>query len=342
MECKKAEIKHFTIANASGSRVVLSNLGAGIVAIVVPDASGELDNVVLTYAKPEDWYADGPCAGKIPGRFANRIAKGKFSLGGKEYQLAINNGPNHLHGGPGEQCYANRIWDAEEFDGGVRFKLHSPDGDAGYPGALDVQAVYTFSDDNVLRLEISAFTDAPTILNLTNHVYFNLRGQKKFGGDGIRSHLLKLYASNFLPDDSTLVPYGRVDPVVGTPMDFTEAKPLGRDLDADFETLKFGKGYDSCWCIDGYDGSLRPAAELTCEGRKVTMLTNQPGVQVYTANWMDGCPASPDGYVYKDYDGVAMECQAFPDAPNKPQFPFRPLLPGETYLNIIEWRFSAE
>ncbi|MBQ9529082.1 MAG: galactose-1-epimerase, partial [Bacteroidales bacterium] len=182
MERPQAQIKHFAISNAAGGRVVLSNLGAGIVSIEVPDKAGVVDNVALTYAKPEDWMVDGPCAGKIPGRYANRIAAGKFSLGGKEYSLAINNGPNHLHGGPGEQCYANRIWDAEEFEGGVRFILHSPDGDAGYPGALDIQAVYTFSEDNVLRLEISAKTDAPTVVNLTNHVYFNLRGQKAFGG----------------------------------------------------------------------------------------------------------------------------------------------------------------
>ena len=342
MERPQAQIKHFAISNAAGGRVVLSNLGAGIVSIEVPDKAGVVDNVALTYARPEDWQEDGPCAGKIPGRYANRIAAGKFSLGGKEYSLAINNGPNHLHGGPGEQCYANRIWDAEEFEGGVRFTLVSPDGDAGYPGALDIQAVYTFSEDNILRLEISARTDAPTVVNLTNHVYFNLRGQKAFGGDGVRSHLLKLYASRFLPGDNTLIPFGEMAPVAGTPMDFTAAKPIGQDLDADYEPLKFGKGYDHCWCIDGYDGTLRPAAELSCAGRKVAVFTNQPGVQVYTGNWLEGCPDSPDGYKYKDYDCVALECQAFPDSPNKLQFPWRPLLPGETYLNIIEWRFTAE
>ncbi|MBQ3658693.1 MAG: galactose mutarotase, partial [Bacteroidales bacterium] len=310
MERPQAQIKHFAISNAAGGRVVLSNLGAGIVSIEVPDKAGVVDNVALTYAKPEDWMVDGPCAGKIPGRYANRIAASKFSLGGKEYSLAINNGPNHLHGGPGEQCYANRIWDAEEFEGGVRFILHSPDGDAGYPGALDIQAVYTFSEDNVLRLEISAKTDAPTVVNLTNHVYFNLRGQKAFGGDGVRSHLLKLYASRFLPGDSTLIPFGVMAPVAGTPMDFTVDKPIGQDLDAEFEPLKFGKGYDHCWCIDAYDGTLRPAAELSCAGRKVAVFTNQPGVQVYTGNWLCGCPGSPDGYKYKDYDCVALECQA--------------------------------
>ena len=342
MERPQAQIKHFEIVNAAGNRVVLSNLGAGIVAIEVPDADGVRDNIVLTYAKPEDWYIDGPCAGKIPGRYANRIAKGKFSLGGKEYSLAINNGPNHLHGGPGEQCFANRIWDVREIEGGVEFTLHSPDGDAGYPGALDITAKYTFGDDNKLRLEMTAVTDAPTVVNLTNHAYFNLRGMKAFGGDGVRSHILKMNASRFLPGDNTLIPYGEMAPVAGTPMDFTTAKPIGRDLDADFEPLKFAKGYDHCWCLDGYDGSVRLAAELSCAGRKVTMYTNQPGVQIYTGNWLTGCPNAPTGYAYKDYDCVAMECQAFPDSPNKLQFPFRPLLPGETYRNIIEWEFSVE
>ena len=342
MECKKAQIKHFAIENAAGNKVVLSNLGAGIVAIEVPDAAGVKDNVAMTYASPEDWLCDGPFAGKIPGRFANRIAKGKFSLCGKDYSLAINNGPNHLHGGPGDQSFGNRIWDAKPFAGGVTFSLHSPDGDAGYPGALDVEARYTWSDDNVLRLEITATTDAPTVVNLTNHVYFNLKGQKAFGGDGIRSHILKLYASRYIPADDTLIPYGEMAPVAGTPMDFTAPKALGRDLEADFDALKFGKGYDSSWCIDGYDGTLRPAAELSCAGRKLTMLTNQPDVHVYTGNWLDGCPAGPGGYAYKDYDCVAMECQAFPDSPNKVQFPFRPLLPGEKYCNITEWRFTAE
>ena len=347
MERPQSEIRHFTLRNASGSEVTISNLGAGIVAVKVPDKAGCLDNIVLTYGNPGDWNADGPCAGKVPGRYANRIALGKFTLCGKEYSLAINNGPNHLHGGPGEQCYANRIWAAEEFEGGVRFSLHSPDGDAGYPGALDITAEYTWSEDNKLTLNMTATSDAPTIVNLTNHVYFNLLGAKeaeKAGADGkgaVLGHNLKLYASRFLPSSDSLIPSGEQAPVAGTPMDFTTPKPLGRDIFADFEPLKFGKGYDHCFCIDGYDGSVRKVAELSCaeSGRKVIMSTNQPGVQIYTGNWLCGCPGSPAGYQYHDYDAVAMECQAFPDSPNRPDFPFKPLLPGQTYTNIIEWQF---
>ena len=348
MERPQSEIKHYTLRNASGAEVTLSNLGAGIVAVRVPDAAGHIDNVALTYGNPADWCDDGPCAGKIPGRYANRIALGRFSLEGKEYSLAINNGPNHLHGGPGTQCFANRVWDAYEFDGGVCFSLHSPDGDAGYPGALDIKAEYSWSEGNKLTLKITAVSDAPTIVNLTNHVYFNLLGAEaaeKAGVDGkgaVLGHTLKLYASRFLPSSDSLIPTGEKAPVAGTPMDFTSAKALGSDISADFEPLKFGKGYDHCFCLDGYDGTVRPASELCCaeSGRKVIMSTNQPGVQIYTGCWLDGCPDSPTGYKYHDYDAVAMECQAFPDSPNRPDFPFKPLLPGETYTNIIEWQFQ--
>lgn len=167
-------IRLFSIVNADGSEVVLSNLGAGIVSIVVPDRSGKLADVVLGYRDPADYEADGPCMGKVPGRYANRIAAGRFAVGGRSYELAINNGPNHLHGGPGAQCFANRLWEAEETPEGVRFTLDSPDGDAGYPGALHAEALYTWSDDHKLTLRLTATADAETIVNLTNHAYFNL------------------------------------------------------------------------------------------------------------------------------------------------------------------------
>ncbi|MCF0173674.1 MAG: galactose mutarotase, partial [Bacteroidales bacterium] len=323
MERQQTEIKFYTLVNASGARVVLSNLGAGIVSIEVPDRDGVLDNVVLNYARPEDWIEDGPCAGKIPGRFANRIALGQFSLDGESYQLAINNGPNHLHGGPGEQCYANRIWSAMQYDKGVKFALHSPDGDAGYPGAVDIVAHYTWSDDNRLVLRMTATTDRATIVNLTNHVYFNLLGSKR-EGDSVKNHTLRINASHFLPTSDSLIPTGGLLPVEGTPMDFRIEKRIGADMEADYTPLHFGKGYDHCWCLDEYDGSLKEVAVLSCaeSGRKVVLSSNQPGVQIYTGNWLDGCPAAPSGYRYRDYDAVAMECQAFPDSPNKPAFPF--------------------
>ena len=334
------EIKLFSIVNADGSEVILSNLGAAIVSIVVPDREGRLADVVLGYRDPADYYVDGPCMGKVPGRYANRIAKGRFTLGDKEYELAINNGPNHLHGGPGDQCFANRIWQAEETAEGVRFTLDSPDGDAGYPGALHAEALYTWSDDHCLTLHLSATTDAETIVNLTNHAYFNLKGEE--AGD-VTSHLLQLFASRWLPTDETLIPTGERAPVAGTPMDFTQPKAIGRDLKVDFPALNYGKGYDNCFVVDDWKkGRVQPVARLTeaTSGRRLTVSTDAPGIQVYTGNWLEGCPVSKSGKAYHDYDGVALECQAFPDSPNRPNFPFETLKPGEVYENTIIFAFE--
>jgi len=334
------EIRLFSIVNADGSEVILSNLGAGIVSVVVPDRNGKLADVVLGYRNPEDYEADGPCMGKVPGRFANRIAAGRFSLGEKTYELAVNNGPNHLHGGPGPQCYANRLWQAEEIHDGVRFTLDSPDGDAGYPGALHVEARYTWSEDHRLTLYLTAVSDAETVVNLTNHAYFNLKGED--AGD-VTDHLLRLQASRYLPTDPTLIPVGAPAPVAGTPMDFTGMKAIGKDLKADFPALNYGKGYDNCFVVDDWEkGVVRPVAELYEEtsGRKLTVLTDAPGIQVYTGNWLSGCPESKSGKAYQDYDGVALECQAFPDSPNRPDFPFETLKPGETYENTIVFAFA--
>ena len=334
------DIKLFSIVNADGSEVILSNLGAGIVSVVVPDRDGRPADVVLGYRDPADYDTDGPCMGKVPGRYANRIAAGRFSLGGKSYELAVNNGPNHLHGGPGAQCFANRIWEAEALPSGVRFTLDSPDGDAGYPGALHVEARYTWSDDRRLTLLLRATAEAETIVNLTNHAYFNLKGEE--AGD-VTGHRLKLYASRYLPTDETLIPTGEPAPVAGTPMDFTQPKAIGAELKADFPALNYGKGYDNCFVVDDWqEGVVRPVAELSEEtsGRRLVVLTDAPGIQVYTGNWLSGCPVSKSGRAYRDYDGVALECQAFPDSPNRPQFPFKTLKPGEIYENTIIFAFE--
>ena len=334
------EIKLFSLVNADGSEVILSNLGAGIVSVVVPDREGRLADVVLGYRNPEDYEADGPCMGKVPGRYANRIAAGHFTLAGKSYELAVNNGPNHLHGGPGAQCFANRIWAAEEIRDGIRFTLESPAGDAGYPGALHVEARYTWSEDHRLTLTLKATSDEETVVNLTNHAYFNLKGEE--AGD-VTDHLLKLYASRYLPTDPTLIPVGEPAPVAGTPMDFTVAKAIGKDLKADFPALNYGKGYDNCFVVDHWQkGVVCPVAELSEErsGRKLTVLSDAPGIQVYTGNWLAGCPVSKSGKAYRDYDGVALECQAFPDSPNRPDFPFETLKPGQVYESTIVFAFE--
>ncbi|MDE6556904.1 MAG: galactose mutarotase, partial [Duncaniella sp.] len=328
----------YTITNSKGAKVTLSTLGAGIVAISVPDKDGKMTDVVLGYANAGDYFEDGPCMGKIPGRFANRIAKGKFTLDGKEYYLAINNGPNALHGGP--TGFQNRIWEAKTIgENAVEFSYSPRDGEEGYPGKLYVKATYKWEDDCSLSLRLQAETDAPTVVNLTNHAYFNLDGATS---GTVLNHKLTLKASKYLPTDDTQIPTGEMAPVTGTPMDFTVAKEIGRDINADFHPLKVGKGYDHCWVIDDYKkGVLKEVAVL--EGSKsgivMDVLTTQPGMQVYTGNWLEGCPAAHDGKKFSDYDGVAIECQGFPDAPNHPEFPSPVLRPGEKYDETIIFKF---
>ena len=306
---------------------------------MVPDKSGEMANVALGYKDAASWIADGPCMGKVPGRFANRIARGHFTLEGKEYTLAINNGPNALHGGP--EGFMNQIWDARIVgDNSVVMVYCAEDGEEGYPGNLIVTAEYTWSDANELTLRLGATTDAPTVINLTNHAYFNLDGEN---AGSVLDHELRLNASRWLPTDETQIPTGELAPVAGTPMDFTELKPIGKDIKADFEALHIGKGYDHCWVVDGYEkGTLREVAELRGpkSGRVMTVASTQPGMQIYTGNWLAGCPESISGGEYNDYDGVAIECQGFPDAPNKPSFPSPVLLPGQEYDETIVFRFS--
>ena len=332
------EIYRYTMKNASGAYVQLGSVGAAIVSIVVPDKDGNLGDVVLGYPNAADYFADGPCAGKVPGRFANRIAKGKFTLDGKEYTLPVNNGPNHLHGGP--NGFQNQVWDSRIEGDAVEFMYFSEDGEAGFPGNLKAIAHYEWSEENELKLILTAETDTPTVVNLTNHVYFNLDGE----GGTVLDHLLELNASQYLPTDPTQIPLGEPADVAGTPMDFVEAKPIGADIHADFEALKIGKGYDHCWLIDGaMPGQLTPAAELRGpkSGRKVEVLTTQPAVQVYTGNWLKGCPKGKAGHEFEDYDAVAIECQHTPDAPNQPQFPTTVLRPGEVLEEAIIWVFTA-
>lgn len=333
-------VKTYTLKNSKGASVVLSNLGAAIVAINVPDRDGKIADIALGYEKAESYIGDGPCLGKCPGRFANRIAAGKFTLEGKEYELPINNGPNHLHGGP--EGFQNKIWESREVDGAVEFMYFSEDGEAGYPGNLKVVAHYEWSEDNELKLTFTAETDKTTVVNLTNHAYFNLDGE---GSGTIEDHILRLNASEFLPTDENLIPLGESAPVAGTPMDFVNPKALGKDLRADYPAIKYGKGYDNCFLIDGYvPGQLQEAAELYSEktGRVLNIFTTQPAVQVYTGNWLGGCPAGKNGHTYNDYYGVAIECQHYPDSPNQPEYPTTVLRPGEVYSEAIIFAFSVK
>lgn len=327
----------YKMTNSHGHSVELTNYGGAIVSISVPDRAGKIDDIVLGYPKWQDYVSDGPAAGKSVGRYANRIARGRFTLGGKEYRLAINNGPNHLHGGP--TGFMNRVWDARVETNRVVMSYLSVDGEEGYPGELTVEVCFDWDDNSNLEITYFARTSAATIVNMTNHVYFNLKGD---GVGSIDDHVLKLYAKKWLPTDATQIPTGELADVVGTPMDFVEPREIGSRIGDDFEALKIGKGYDHCWAIDGWDeNKMSPAAELYCPstGRCVKVSTNQPGIQVYTGNWLDGSPTGKHGE-YQDRSAVALECQAFPDSPNKPQFPSVELHEGEIYERHIIYSFS--
>lgn len=349
VDSPKGPIEVFRLVNARGCVAELSTLGAGIVAVSVPDRDGNIANVALGYANPTSYLYDGPCMGKTPGRYANRIAKGHLQIGCDVYQLNINNGPNALHGGP--EGFQNLNWVAEEMTGGVKFSIISPDGDEHYPGTLKATVEYHWSDDNVLDVKLTAVTDRTTVVNLTNHTYWNLRGADS---GSVLDHLMQMRASHYLPTDETLIPTGELAAVKGTPMDFTKAKALGRDIKADFPALKFGKGYDACWAIDKWKPGRFEAEAVRIvdpeSGRVLTVGTDQPGVQVYTGNWLEGSPLNRSGHGYQDYDGVAVEAQGFPDAPNRtvgtdaahPAFPSQLLKPGETYERHIRYAFTVE
>ena len=330
-------IYKYILTNASGASAVVSNFGAAIVSVNVPDRDGKLADVVLGYGKAEYYNGDGPCFGKCPGRFANRIAGGRLTIAGKEYSLPINNGPNHLHGGP--EGFQNKVWESRKRNGGVEMKYTSPDGEMGYPGTVTVVARYEWSEANELILTFSARSDAETVINLTNHAYFNLNGK----GNVLR-HRLRLNADRYLPTDETLIPTGCVDKVAGTPMDFRREKTLGKDIKKDFPALVYGKGYDACWIINDYEpGQIQEAAELysSTSGRTLKVSTTQPGIQVYTGNWLEGCPEGKRGRIYHDYDGVALECQHFPDSPHRPEFPSTVLKKGKTFHEAIIFAFGV-
>ncbi len=340
VDSPKGDISLYTLTNSNGAKVVLSSVGAGIVSIIVPDRFGCMDDVVLGYKDVRDYLYDGPCAGKIAGRYANRIARGIFAIDDTTYQLAVNCDPNHLHGGP--EGFQNQIWDSALTTSGVRFSRISPDGEEGYPGLVDVVVEYSWNDNNELSMEMTAVSDKKTVINLTNHSYFNLAGES---AGSVLNHTLWLNSEKYLPTDDSLVPNGIFADVAGTPMDFTRTKKLGQDINADFPALIYGKGYDNCWAISGWKkGEMNVAARLKCglSGRVLEILTTQPAVQVYTGNWLSDSPVNKQGGHYCDYDGVAIECQAMPDAPNKPSFPSTILSPGETYREIIVFKFTTE
>ncbi|MCC8035478.1 MAG: galactose mutarotase [Rikenellaceae bacterium] len=329
----------YTLTNSSGAQVKLTNIGAAVVSVVVPDREGSMEDVVLGYDRYSYYFNDGSGMGKTIGRFANRIGGGKFTLDGAEYTLPLTGQNVTLHGGP--QGFANRIWESRVEEDKVVFSLVSPDGDQGFPGELGVEAVYSWDDDCRLEITLMSASDAPTVVNLTNHCYFNLAGHS---AGSVLNHNLKIAGSHYLETDKFQIPTGRVVPVDGTPMDFRSAKPVGRDIYADYPPLTIGAGYDHCWTLDGYGHSeIFPAAVLEDpqSGRRLEIKTTQPSIQVYTGNFLQGVPEGKGGVRYANRGGIAMECQGYPDAPNHPGFPSTELRPGETYCEKIIYKFTT-
>ena len=331
----------YTIRNANGCEVQLCNIGASIVSVKSPDKDGKIDDIVLGYKDAMSYFGDGAASGKSVGRVANRIAKGKMVVDGVEYNLEINNGPNHLHGGT--KGFANQLWESRVETNRVVFSRTSPDGEQNYPGELYVEAGYYFSDDNELEITYMARTDKTTVVNLTNHVYWNLAGEGS--GQTIFDHELHLNCSQVLEMDPTQIPTGVKLDVKGTPQDFTTWRKFGDEILSEFNHMKDFKGYDHYFVLDGWQpnilakvGELRHAAS----GRKVEVLSSQPGAMVYTGNWLEGgCPVTKSGSRYQDYAGVAIECQNYPNAINEPSFPSAILNPGETYCQKIVFKLGT-
>lgn len=330
----------YTLTNGQGAQLRLSNFGAAIVFLTMPDREGRMADVVLGYKHPEGYFYDGAAAGKSVGRCANRIAGGRMTIDGVAYALEINNGRNHLHGGT--KNFANRVWESRVETNRVVMSLLSEDGDQGYPGELNVEAVFDFDDDNAVEITYLARTDRTTVVNLTNHVYFNLAGE---ASGSVLDHELRLNASQALEMDPWQIPTGRRLDVAGTPQDFREFHTFRPGIDAEFNHIRDFKGYDHPFVIDGWQpdilgevGTLRDPLS----GRKVDILSSQPSVMVYTGNWLaGGCPETKSGGRYADYAGVAIECQNFPDAVNHPDFPSPLLRPGELYCQKIVFRFGV-
>ncbi len=334
-------IYRYTLANDHGMTVQVLNLGGIIQSIKVPDRWGQLADVVLGCDTVQDYERQSAYLGAIIGRYANRIARGRLNIQGTEYQLACNNGPNHLHGG--NEGFSHRLWHCEPYENhdacGIKLTLFSPDGEEGYPGNLNVEVDYCWSNNAELTINYKATTDKPTVVNLTQHSYFNLKGR-----GNCLDHWLQLNSSTYLPTDSTAIPLGYAASVCGTPMDFQEGKAIGQDINNDFEQLNLARGYDHNWIIDGYmNNSVEPvlAARVVEKesGRIMDVLTTKPGVQFYTGNYLQGI-SGKEKRLYNNQDGFCLETQFFPDSPNCFGSLISQVLPKQLYFAKTEFRFS--
>lgn len=333
------EVRLYTLKNKNGLELRVINYGGIVVSLNTPDRDGNSVDVVLGYDTLKEYEQSNPYFGALIGRYGNRIKEGKFELDGTKYNLPVNNGPNHLHGGDG---YHTVFWEIRQKDSSLlTLTYHSADGEQGYPGNLEIEVVYALNDSNEFDISYKATTDRPTVINLTQHSYFNLTGHDQ--GD-ILDHELEIKATKFLPVDETLIPTGTFADVKGTPFDFTKPRTIGSQIERKDRQLELGNGYDHCWILDESDGSLKHVATLRDpkSGRRVDVSTTEPGLQFYSGNFLDGKNIGKGGYAYQFRDGLCLETQHFPDSPNRPSFPSVVLRPGETYRSNTVYRFSTE
>ncbi len=329
------------LSNANGSELALLNYGARIVSLLVPDRHGRMVDVVTGHDSIDDYLTtEEPYFGAVCGRYANRIALGRFELDGVHYTLAQNNGPNSLHGGT--KGFNFRVWDVVRHDAQTAvFAYKAADGEEGFPGTLAVQVTYTLTDDNTVRIEYKATTDKPTVLNLTNHSYFNLSGE---GDPCANDHLLTIFADTFLPIDATSIPYGKAQKVAETPMDFRTPHTVGERIDADDEQLRFGCGYDHTFVVNKPLGDFgRCVACVSPQtGIRLEVYSTEPGVQFYSSNWMTGNMRGKHDHRYPKRAALCFETQHFPDSPNKPDYPSVVLRPNQTFESKTEFRFTVD
>lgn len=338
------EVQLFTLTNKNGIEAKITNFGGIIVSLKTPDRKGQLTDIVLGYDNLEGYVGDKAFFGALIGRYANRIAKGQFVLNGKTYHIPLNDGPNALHGGP--NAFNKKVWTAKDVSTPstpmLQLTYLSKDGENGFPGNLTVQVTYSLTSANELRIDYAATTDKDTVLNLTNHSYFNLKGE---GQGDILQHEVRLNANKFTPVDATLIPTGELKSVQGTPFDFRKSTAVGARINMDDQQLKYGWGYDHNWVLNGMGaGQLVMAARVhePTSGRVLEVLTDQPGVQFYSGNHLDGTIHGKGGKVYQQRAALCLETQHYPDSPNHPAFPSTELKPGQKFHSTTIYKFGVE